>query len=412
MDPVDWAAWLYGKMGHAGFFAVSAIVLLIIGGIWVRGFERHQEEQEEKTSKKTAESSMDRDNTAGATQQEQPQLEWWFDRKDKPTAFLGLSSSLGEEPYIYLLQFYGKNNTNERLTGLSGYVQSRSSDRRLPIGINVGGTIHEFNATEGIPPYGEFILMTWPLPSNTPSRTGGLTVSRFLIEFAEFTFVFNYNGKQFSRTFTNQEILAPIQEFTRTLAEQASRRRPSVTLKPDPPPASTAKPPLSPGPSNQSAELPVEMKWGGSMKFKAINDSPDMIAGLKCILVDARVRQSPHWVQTKDTHSSGKFKSELETGKVDLYPKPSEWLGALANENFRVAVEGNIVGGGGLGHCRITIAGTWRLEFRLEDAKGRTAKRHLCFRWSGEGHAAEALNCADIDPLPPVLHTESAGRHG
>lgn len=158
-------------------------------------------------------------------------IDWKFERPEAPVPFLGLASSFGEEPYVYLFQFHAKNNLNERLTNLSGYIQSRSSDTRLPVGINVGGTIVDFSAVDGVPANADFEIMTWPLPSNVAHRTGGMTVSKFLVEFAECVFVFNYNGRQYTRVFTNTEVLQPIEKFARERAEEAAKRTPRVQLR-------------------------------------------------------------------------------------------------------------------------------------------------------------------------------------
>jgi len=159
------------------------------------------------------------------------EISWKFDELPPLPPVLGLASSFGEEPYVYLLQFYGKNNTNERFDRISGFVQSRSSDTRLPVGINVSGTIFEPDQTAGIPAGAEFAVMTWPLPSNMPGKTGGMTVSRFLVDFAEFSFVFNYNGQQYTRIFTNSEILKPIEQFARDRAAEAAKQIPRVQLR-------------------------------------------------------------------------------------------------------------------------------------------------------------------------------------
>jgi len=260
-----------GIQSTAAFTAIFALIgaLLFGGGAYL--VDRTIKKQIARESQSNHGSATTPDQVAAQG------LEWWFDRKENPTGFLGLSSSFGEEPYVYLLQFYGKNNTNERLENISGFVQSRSSDTRLPIGINVSGTIFEPEKAGGIPPGAEFAIMTWPLPSNMPNRTGGMTVSRFLVEFAEFTFVLNYNGKQYTRTFVNAEIREPIEKFARERADEAAKQKPAVKPKSASPPTSAPNPvkPISFDVPVNSYRAP-RLEWfdGAELRVLVTNTGP------------------------------------------------------------------------------------------------------------------------------------------
>ena len=200
-------------------FGVVLLAAVVAGGVWINFVVPFAMKEKMETKPNV----VDRPIESG--------IQWQFDLAENPIPFLGLASSFGEEPYVYLLQFYGKNNTNETLNGINGFVQSKSSDVRVPIGINVGGTIYAPDKTGGIPPGAEFAIMTWPLPSNMPMKTGGITDARFLVDFAQFDFVLNYNGKQYTRTFTNAEIREPIEKFARERADEAAKQKPGVKLK-------------------------------------------------------------------------------------------------------------------------------------------------------------------------------------
>jgi hypothetical protein len=43
-DPVEWAAWAYGKFGHWGLAAVLGVVIVVIGLVWWRGAEKYQKD--------------------------------------------------------------------------------------------------------------------------------------------------------------------------------------------------------------------------------------------------------------------------------------------------------------------------------------------------------------------------------
>jgi len=44
IDPVDWAAWTYSKVGHWGLAVLVVCVSLIVGLVWMRGVEKFQRE--------------------------------------------------------------------------------------------------------------------------------------------------------------------------------------------------------------------------------------------------------------------------------------------------------------------------------------------------------------------------------
>lgn len=43
MDPVDWAAWLYGKFGHGPVAVLAIVALGLIAIVWARGVDRYKE---------------------------------------------------------------------------------------------------------------------------------------------------------------------------------------------------------------------------------------------------------------------------------------------------------------------------------------------------------------------------------
>ena len=45
-DPVEWAAWAYGKFGHWGLGLTLLLVVGIVGLVWWRGVEKYQKEHQ------------------------------------------------------------------------------------------------------------------------------------------------------------------------------------------------------------------------------------------------------------------------------------------------------------------------------------------------------------------------------
>ena len=60
MNPIEWSAWLYGKLGHWGF----VLMILVVGLIWWRGVElfNHRAEQAPETSEAPADINMQKDH--------------------------------------------------------------------------------------------------------------------------------------------------------------------------------------------------------------------------------------------------------------------------------------------------------------------------------------------------------------
>lgn len=53
LDPIDWAAWAYGKVGHWGLFMVIVLLSVAAGLIWMRGVEQFRKDYSESASKHT-----------------------------------------------------------------------------------------------------------------------------------------------------------------------------------------------------------------------------------------------------------------------------------------------------------------------------------------------------------------------
>ena len=41
-DPIDWAAWTYGKVGHWGLILFLSFMFVAVGLVWWRGVEQYR----------------------------------------------------------------------------------------------------------------------------------------------------------------------------------------------------------------------------------------------------------------------------------------------------------------------------------------------------------------------------------
>lgn len=67
LDPIDWAAWAYGKVGHLGLFLVMVLMFVAVGLIWMRGVEQFRKDHPESVPKHTGK-TIPPDTTASAGQ--------------------------------------------------------------------------------------------------------------------------------------------------------------------------------------------------------------------------------------------------------------------------------------------------------------------------------------------------------
>lgn len=196
----------------SAFVTLCVLAGAVLGGLggWV--YLRHRE-----VTKQTAEPPADKTDD----------ITWSFDT-DAGFYFLAMVGGKGQEPWVDSFQAHGRNNMDEPISRVSGFIRSDVTNAEFPIRFVIGGQRVPLEDTIGIPRKTEFDIASKPFPSSDPRRRGtGLTASRFLDEFATFTFVFEYDGKKFRRHFSNEEIWKQITAFQR--ASQTSV--PSVVPK-------------------------------------------------------------------------------------------------------------------------------------------------------------------------------------
>jgi hypothetical protein len=131
---------------------------------------------------------------------------WDFDNSAKPTYFLGLVGGRGDVTYVTSFQGKGQNNSGQPLLKISGYVRSDITNDVFPLFMNIGGNSVEPGATKGVPRDQSFMI-TVPFPR--------ILAQKFLVDFAKFTFVFEYDGNRSERRFAAEQIEELIIRFER-----------------------------------------------------------------------------------------------------------------------------------------------------------------------------------------------------
>jgi hypothetical protein len=202
------------KRPIAGIFFSALVGAALFGsGTWV--YFRYQQ-----NAKQAAEPPV----------QKTGDITWSFDA-DPRVHFLAMAGGQGQESWVDSFQAHGQNNLNEPIARVSGFVRSDVTNAQFPIRFVLGGQRVPPEDTRGIPLNAEFDIASEPFPSSDRRRRDtGLTASAFLVEFATFTFVFEYDGKRFVRHFTNEEIRKQIDVFQRasqTSTPSVMRRQPT-----------------------------------------------------------------------------------------------------------------------------------------------------------------------------------------
>jgi hypothetical protein len=135
-----------------------------------------------------------RRDEAPVTRRSTPDITWNFDN------FLGTIGSEGKEPKVLSFQAHGRNNLDEPILHVGGFLRSDVTNIQFPIQFVVNGEAVPPDNTNGIPRKTEFDVTTGPL------RNDPIPASKFLLDFAGLTFVFKYDGKIFQRHFTQDDI--------------------------------------------------------------------------------------------------------------------------------------------------------------------------------------------------------------
>jgi hypothetical protein len=158
-------------------------------------------------------------------------ITWNVDVPGKENApyFLGLTGSYGKEMHVIEFRISGHNNMDTPIERFGGYVRSDTTNKRIPIGFMINGTLIPSDKTNGIPRKSDFIVSSLQFDQEHVGQ--GMPTSQFLTEFPSFTFVFEYDGKKLQRHFSKDEIRQVIQRVEDDFAAANGSTKPRVTLK-------------------------------------------------------------------------------------------------------------------------------------------------------------------------------------
>ncbi|SRR5713101_1013112 len=156
-------------------------------------------------------------------------IAWNFEAAKPLQYFLAMVGGAGEESWVLGFQATGQNNMEGPISHVSGFIRSDITNAQFPMRLDVDGRLVRPEETRGIPRGAQFVVGSERFPSPDRSRRDeGMPASRFLVEFATFTFVFEYDGREFVRHFSNEEIRAVIGAFDRA----TQRSEPRVMRRP------------------------------------------------------------------------------------------------------------------------------------------------------------------------------------
>ena len=106
---------------------------------------------------------------------------------------------------VQSFQATGKNNSDQFIQRLSGYLRSEVTGKQYTILVNDNGTLVEA-AGYGIPAGYQFNIGV----RLVDAASGGMTTAELLRDFSRMTFVFNYGDKTYTKHFAPDEIEAEV----------------------------------------------------------------------------------------------------------------------------------------------------------------------------------------------------------
>lgn len=134
-------------------------------------------------------------------------MKFWGISWDFTGYFLGMTATEGANIHITSLQVRGKNNTNNPISKIEGYIQSNITNRKIPILLESMPP----EKTNGIPPKCRFWIRA--LFRDPNAKIEGIAAEKFLKEFSDFTYVFKYDSREYKYQFKRKEIETQIELF-------------------------------------------------------------------------------------------------------------------------------------------------------------------------------------------------------
>jgi hypothetical protein len=144
--------------------------------------------------------------------------------------FLNMTKLNDHEIRVLGFQAHGKNNSNDPISQISGYIRSDKTNAQRPIYLQAQDQEenkalacfpHPWiptlpDQTFGIPPLADFEIGTYDKPYAEVGKDG-IPLSQFLSTFSPFTVVLEYDGTKLERRFSQAEINKQIEIFQKSL---------------------------------------------------------------------------------------------------------------------------------------------------------------------------------------------------
>ena len=129
----------------------------------------------------------------------------------------------GGNVHIQTFQATGTNNADKPIQRVTSYIRSDVTNKSIPVYFVIDGDRVPPDETYGIPARAEFVVASSPISE----KPNGIDASDFYTEFAPFTFVFEYDGKTYSRSFSRNDVRDIMLAYVRSI-EPPSKKVPRV----------------------------------------------------------------------------------------------------------------------------------------------------------------------------------------
>lgn len=131
--------------------------------------------------------------------------------------FLGAVGGVGDRTWIVGFQARGRNRSGRTIRGFGGYIESGITGERHTLQINIGGHLRPITDTARIPDGAEFDVGVrfpdqYPGPRQAPNQAG-ISADKFREQWRSLTFVFEYDGQEYRRRFTADDIENLLRRF-------------------------------------------------------------------------------------------------------------------------------------------------------------------------------------------------------
>lgn len=147
---------------------------------------------------------------------------------DGPHPIFSMRGNYPDRPLLASMQFTGRNNSDEMVTDIDGFVKSEASGQTFPLYFFIQGKYVLAKDIAGIPPHTDFMLVA-PLTHDTQKFDQYiLPEEKFLNDFPPLTLHVALKGQNpYTKHFSAADLQKPIDDFDAFIRE-AVRKPPSI----------------------------------------------------------------------------------------------------------------------------------------------------------------------------------------